>query len=126
MKNYSKSMRRKVFCSLSQELALFTSLQHIICSISQSQLFSLSYCHTHSTTVYHMLHLTRCQCAHACVLCLMVLVLHCFFCFHLDVSGCYMINLPLVELCKYHCTVYALIPHLHLVLTCEHFSFLAV
>ena len=67
VKNYSKSMRWKVFCSLSQELALFTSLQHIICSISQSQLFSLSYCHTHSTTVYHTPHLTRRWCAHACV-----------------------------------------------------------
>ena len=81
VKNYSKSMRRKVFCSLSQELALFTSLQHIICSISQSQLFSLSYCHTHSTTVYHsMPHLTRQQCAHACVQSLMFLLLCYVFC----------------------------------------------
>lgn len=41
-------------------------LQHIICSISQSQLFSLSYCHTHCTTVYHMPHLTSLHC-NACV-----------------------------------------------------------
>lgn len=90
VKNYSKSMRRKVFCSLSQEAALFTSHQHIICSISQSQLFSLSYCHTHSATEYHsMPHLTRQRCAHACVQLLLLLLLHLFFlsiCFHLDVS----------------------------------------
>lgn len=68
VKNYSKSMRWKVLCSLSQELALFTSLQHIICSISHSQLFSLSYCHTYSTTVCHsMPHLTGQQRARACV-----------------------------------------------------------
>lgn len=79
VKNYSKSMRWKVFCSLSQELALFTSLQHIICSISQSQLFSLSYCHTHCTTVYHMPHLTRHACVYAnpCVYC----AAQCFYLF---------------------------------------------
>lgn len=55
-------------------------LQHIICSISQSQLFSLSYCHTHSATVYHMPHLTRHRCAHACVRPLLFLLLHCVFC----------------------------------------------
>lgn len=106
VKNYSKSMRWKVFCSLSQELALFTSLQHIICSISQSQLFSLSYCHTHSTTVYHsMPHLTRQQCAHACVQSLMFLLLHCVFLYLFSfgcqmVFGCiwYKINLSIVEI----------------------------
>ena len=104
-------MRWKVFCSLSQELALFTSLQHIICSISQSQLFSLSYCHTHSTTVYHsMPHLTRQQCAHACVQSLMFLLLHCVF-LYLFSFGC-----QLVFGNKHHHILYTFIHHLHLVL----------
>lgn len=108
MKNYSKSMGRKVFCSLSQEAALFTSLQHIICSISQSQLFSLSYCHTHSTTVYHsMPHLTRQPCAHArvcnpsrfCCCIVFSVYLFSFGCQLVFGSICWKINLPPVELC---------------------------
>lgn len=106
MKNYSKSMGRKVFCSLSQEAALFTSLQHIICSISQSQLFSLSYCHTHSATVYHsMPHLTRQPRAHAhvhslCCCIVFSVYLFSFGCQLVFGSICQKINLPPVELCS--------------------------
>lgn len=123
-------MRRKVFCSLSQELALFTSLQHIICSISQSQLFSLSYCHTHSTTVYHsMAHLTGRRRAHACVrspFCfrhrtVFYVYLFSFGCQLVFGSICYKINRLLVELLiqtSSRC-IFFYIPHLHLEITCD-------
>lgn len=99
-------MGRKVFCSLSQEAALFTSLQHIICSISQSQLFSLSYCHTHSATVYHsMPHLTRQLRTHAhvhslCCCIVFSVYLFSFGCQLVFGSICQKINLPPVELCS--------------------------
>lgn len=92
-------------------------LQHIICSISQSQLFSLSYCHTHSTTVYHMPHLTRRQCTHAWVWFLMLLVVFCvfclfvFLCMSVDVHcTCSKINLSLAELC-WHTSLCCLFLH---------------
>lgn len=100
-------MRWKVLCSLSQNWHCLLPLQHIICSISRSQLFSLSFCHTYSTTVYHMPHLTRPKCTHAYVRPRMSPELHCVFCLFVYIwmslgvwSICLRINLPLTVLCS--------------------------
>lgn len=68
VKNDSKSMRWKVSRSLSQELALFTSLRHIICSISHSRWFSLSCCRarSHNSVSPHASFHQAAPCACAC------------------------------------------------------------